>query len=301
MKKLHEEFKLYENMWDYEEANELTEAAGSGTIRCMFALYEDDDGYVCKVGVYAGNLSAGELEDLLTEQGMSFVTCWDEYEYTTSKTYNLGDVVEVFDVEDEDIEDVAAIAGKDPEEYKNVGFFESAKTKKPTELKEANDDVRSLIKKLPSKPVTPKFTPPAVGLDDYDDSEKVECSKCGAICIHSDEVGVPADLQAWDTAFGWYCEKCHNAQSEYEWSVETFENACNDSDFFLSAWSDDGDEISDENIDVITEIILDWNKAKKDPNCIYSTNPAVVKQMELRFIEHAKEANLDINPSVFKK
>jgi hypothetical protein len=105
------------------KANELTEATGSGTIRCMFALYEDDDGYVCKVGVYAGDLSVEEMEDLLTEQGMSFVTCWDEYEETTSNTYNLGDVVEVFDVEDEDIEDVAALAGKDPEEYKNVGFF----------------------------------------------------------------------------------------------------------------------------------------------------------------------------------
>jgi hypothetical protein len=131
--KLHEEFKLYENMWDKNVAKPAVPAA-SNTIRCMFALYEDDDGYVSKVGVYAGDLSTVEMEDLLTEQGMSFVTCWDEYEYTTSNTYNLGDVVEVFDVEDGDIEDVAAIAGKEPEEYKNVGFFESAKTKK---LKEA--------------------------------------------------------------------------------------------------------------------------------------------------------------------
>ena len=105
------------------ESKKLKEAAGSNTIRCMVALYEDDDGYVCKVGVYAGDLSVEEMEDLLTEQGMSFVTCWDEYEYTTSNTYNLGDVVEVFDVEDEDIEDIAAMSGKDPEEYKNVGFF----------------------------------------------------------------------------------------------------------------------------------------------------------------------------------
>jgi hypothetical protein len=120
--KLHEEFKLYENMWD-KDAVESTVPTASNTIRCMLALYEDDDGYVCKVSVYAGDLSAGEMEDLLTEQGMSFVTCWGEYEYTTSNTYNLGDVVEVFDVEDEDIEDVAALAGKDPEEYKNVGFF----------------------------------------------------------------------------------------------------------------------------------------------------------------------------------
>lgn len=81
----------------------------------MLALYEADDGYTCKVGVYVGDLSVEEMEDLLTEQCMSFVTCFDEYEYITSKTYNLGDVVEVFDVEDEDIEAVAAIAGKDLE------------------------------------------------------------------------------------------------------------------------------------------------------------------------------------------
>jgi hypothetical protein len=185
--------------------------------------------------------------------------------------------------------------------YEEFKLFENMWEADTTILKEANDEVRSLIKKLPSKTATPKFTPPVGSLDDYDESEKIECDKCGAICIDSNKIGVPVDLQAWDTAFGWYCNKCHDEQSEYEWSIETFENACNDSDFFLSAWSDDGDEISDENIEVITEIILDWNKAKKDPNCIYSTNPDVVKQMELRFIEHAKEANLDINPSVFNK
>ncbi len=93
--------------------------AGSNTIRCMHALYEDDDGYVCNVGVYAGDLSIEEMEDLLTEQGMSFVTCWDEYEGAVSGNYKVGDVVDVFEVSDEDIEDVAAISGKDPEDYKD--------------------------------------------------------------------------------------------------------------------------------------------------------------------------------------
>ena len=129
--KLHEEFKLFEDMWEDDVAVEAP--AGSGTIRCMHALYEDDDGYVSNVGVYAGDLSEAEMEDVLTEQGMSFVTCWDAYGYATSNTYNIGDVVEVFEVSDEDIEDVAAIAGKDPEEYKNVGVFESTDGKKLTE------------------------------------------------------------------------------------------------------------------------------------------------------------------------
>lgn len=149
--RLHEEFKFYEDMWD-KGVVESTAPVGASTIRCMYALYEDDDGYVCKVGVYAGDLSVGEMEDLLTEQGMSFVTCWDEYEYTTSNTYNLGDVVEVFDVEDEDIEDVAAIAGKDPEEYKQVGFFESSTEGKlkNTSLTEARSvaDIEADIAKL---------------------------------------------------------------------------------------------------------------------------------------------------------
>jgi hypothetical protein len=93
---------------------------------------------------------------------MSFVTCWDEYEYTTSNTYNLGDVVEVFDVEDEDIEDVAAIAGKDPEEYKNVGFFESsAGSKLKNTLKESaiainEQEVDACLKRINSKVMQPE-------------------------------------------------------------------------------------------------------------------------------------------------
>jgi ABC-type multidrug transport system fused ATPase/permease subunit len=105
----------------------------------VFALMdekpEDDDGYVCKTGVYAGSLSEEEMEELLTEKGMSYVQCWGEYFREESVIPELGEVVEVFNVEEEDIEEVAAIAGKDPEEYEQIGFFESLSE----EITEATD------------------------------------------------------------------------------------------------------------------------------------------------------------------
>lgn len=106
----------------FEELNKIDESLTS--IRCMCALYEDDDGYVCKTGVYAGSLDEEEMEELLTEKGMCYVQCWGEYFREESVVPELGDVVEVFHVEEEDIEEVAAIAGKDPEEYEQIGFFE---------------------------------------------------------------------------------------------------------------------------------------------------------------------------------
>lgn len=110
----------------FEELNKIDESLIS--IRCMCALYEDDDGYVCKTGVYAGSLSEAEMEELLTEKGMCYVQCWGEYFREESVVPELGAVVEVFEVEKSDIRDVAAIAGKDPaeykHEYKHVGFFE---------------------------------------------------------------------------------------------------------------------------------------------------------------------------------
>ncbi len=120
----------------FEELNKIDESLIS--IRCMCALYEDDDGYVCKTGVYAGDLTEEEMEELLTEQGMCYVQCWGEYFKEVSVVPKLGRVVEVFDVEDEDIQDVAAIAGKDPEEYKHVGFFEDL-SEEITEAKTAED------------------------------------------------------------------------------------------------------------------------------------------------------------------
>jgi phosphoglycolate phosphatase-like HAD superfamily hydrolase len=102
----------------FEELNKLDESVTS--IRCMYALYEDDDGYVCKTGVYAGDLDEEEMEELLSDRGMCYIQCWDEYEAQVDRVPNVGDVVDVFDVEDEDIEDVAAIAGKDPQEYREA-------------------------------------------------------------------------------------------------------------------------------------------------------------------------------------
>lgn len=117
----------------FEELNKIDESLTS--IRCMCALYEDDDGYVCKTGVYAGSLTEEEVEELLTEKGMCYVQCWGEYFREEAAVPELGDVVEVFNVEVEDIQEVAAIAGKDPEEYEQVGFFEDLSE----EITEATD------------------------------------------------------------------------------------------------------------------------------------------------------------------
>ena len=112
----------------------LTEAAKQVNVPAMCALYEDDDGYVCKTAVYAADLDEEELEEVLSEAGMMYITVWEIDDYTVSTIeaarLNPGDILEVFDVEDEDIEEVAAIAGKDPEEYKHVGFFESRQRKR---------------------------------------------------------------------------------------------------------------------------------------------------------------------------
>lgn len=104
------------------EENPLKEAANNKTsIRCMHAIYEDDDGYVCNVSVRSDDLSEDEVETLLYESGMMGVIIWDEHDIEVdakyAANYKLGDVVQVYDVNKEDIEDVAAILGKDPEDY----------------------------------------------------------------------------------------------------------------------------------------------------------------------------------------
>ncbi len=122
-------FKLANSFMEaFDELTKLNEAGSPTTIRCMHALYEDDDGYVCNVGVYADNLTEEEMEEVLTDAGMCYVQCWEEYDKTVDYLPRLGEVVDVFDVDDDDIEAVAEIAGKDPEEYKHVGFFESKST-----------------------------------------------------------------------------------------------------------------------------------------------------------------------------
>lgn len=108
-------------------------------IRCVNAWYEDDDGYIQNVGIYAGDLSEDQIIEGLYESGMIYVSVWDEYEkeIPTSdfirNNYQPGSVMDVFDVDDEVIEAFAEEHGLDPEEYKHVGFFESAKTEPSTE------------------------------------------------------------------------------------------------------------------------------------------------------------------------
>ena len=97
----------------------LTEATATKTIRCANAQYEDDDGCVCNVGIYAGDASFEELVEILYDQGMMYVDVYDEYEckVTTPTNYKLGDVVDVFDVDDEVITAFAEEHGLDPEDY----------------------------------------------------------------------------------------------------------------------------------------------------------------------------------------
>ena len=106
-------------------------------IRCVNAWYEDDDGYVCNVGIYAGDWSDDKIVEGLYEAGMMYVNVYDEYEKEIPASdltkYQPGNVVDVFDVDDEVIEAFAEENGLDPEEYKHVGFFESAKTSPITE------------------------------------------------------------------------------------------------------------------------------------------------------------------------
>lgn len=62
---------------------------------------------------------------------MMYVTVYDEYEKEVSaaelEKYQPGNVVDVFDVDEEVINAFAQEHGLDPEEYKHVGFFESKK------------------------------------------------------------------------------------------------------------------------------------------------------------------------------
>lgn len=112
---------------------DLKEAADKVTIRCANACYEDDDGYPCNVGIFAGDLSFEELTDILYDAGMLYVDVYDEYEKEEearfAASYKPGDVVDVFDADEEFVKDFIAANGLDPDEYDHVGFFESKKTK----------------------------------------------------------------------------------------------------------------------------------------------------------------------------
>jgi hypothetical protein len=122
------EFKLYESMFS-ERKHKLTEenkANPTTMIIGRHALYEDDDGQVCNVFVRSDGLSEEEVEELLYKKGMKGVIVWDEDEAEVdteaAANYKLGDVLEVYEVCNEDIEDVAEIAGKDPTEYDGYKF-----------------------------------------------------------------------------------------------------------------------------------------------------------------------------------
>ena len=69
------------------------------TIRCANAQYEDDDGYPCNVGIFAGDLSFEELTEILYDDGMLYVDVYDEYEREIearfASSYKPGQVVDV--------------------------------------------------------------------------------------------------------------------------------------------------------------------------------------------------------------
>jgi hypothetical protein len=172
--------------------------------------------------------------------------------------------------------------------------------KESVELAEDALDIKSLIKKVPN--VKPKQTPPTVTLNNYEDSVKVKCVKCGTICIDDiNLVDVPMELSAHDTAFGWYCDKCHTAQSDYEWDIESFRDLCDAQGFGFKAHFGDPEYMDDVELDDLASMINSWNRAKKDPKCEYSSNPQEVREMEQDFITGAKKFGLDIDSNVFNK
>ena len=105
----------------YVESKIKERAAGAGSVivRCANAVYEDDDGCIRNVGIYAGNATFEELTNILYDQGMMYVDVYDEYESDIPATakYKLGDVVDVFEADDEFITDFANENGLDPNDY----------------------------------------------------------------------------------------------------------------------------------------------------------------------------------------
>lgn len=139
---------LYNDEYDYDEVvchdcynkAELSEPKGlkeaaddKVTIRCANAHYEDDDGYPCNVGIYAGDLSFDELTDILYDAGMLYVDVFGEYEREIearfASSYKPGQVVDVFDADEEFVKDFIETNGLDPEDYEHIGFFEGKTSK----------------------------------------------------------------------------------------------------------------------------------------------------------------------------
>lgn len=161
-------------------------------------------------------------------------------------------------------------------------------------LKESNTEIKNLIKKRPTATVQPAAKPQvSVDINDYA-CPKVKCVKCSADCLdgsHAYGLDIPTELRAWDTVFGWYCDKCHDAQSDYEWNLEGFCLACDDSNIIR-----DHLLYEDNGIDRLVDMIDSWNRAKKDPRFILTSK---ITRMEQNFISNAEKCDLDINPGVF--
>ena len=74
-------------------------------VPCIHAWYEDDDGYIQNVGVYAGKASDEEIIDTLSRSGMMYPDVWDRYigEVSAKEAAQckIGDVIDIFDVDSE--------------------------------------------------------------------------------------------------------------------------------------------------------------------------------------------------------
>lgn len=164
---------------------------------------------------------------------------------------------------------------------------------KTKNLKESTTEIKNLIKRAP-KPETKPIVKPQASLDvDNYDCPKVKCIKCGVDCLddsHVYDLDIPTELRAWDTVFGWYCDKCHDTQSDYEWNLESFCLACEDSDIIRNRLYED------TGIDELANMIDSWNQAKKDPRFMLASEAS---RMEQNFISNAKDCELDIDPNVF--
>lgn len=119
------------------------------TIRCANAAYEDDDGYPCNVGIYAGDLSFDELTEILYDAGMIYVDIYDEYEKEIearyASSYKPGQVVDVFDTDEDFINDFIAANDLDPDEYEHIGFFEGKINRAKTHSHKLKESYRRTV------------------------------------------------------------------------------------------------------------------------------------------------------------
>ena len=106
---------------------EQTTAAQKVKVPCIHAWYEDDDGYIQNVGVYAGKASDEEIIDTLSRSGMMYPDVWDRYmgeiPAEAAAQCKIGNVIDIFDVDSEVIEAFCEENGLNAADYTDDAVF----------------------------------------------------------------------------------------------------------------------------------------------------------------------------------